>query len=175
VILAGRRSPRSARARLPLFGYVAIALLLVGTVMLMPRIAVLAFGSRPLSGRVCAAGARAAARGAGAGRVSLAAIVAAVSLMVSMAIMVASFRQSLDEWLERILPATCTSAPGRLRHGVSVPRRPAGHRAPARDPANRVHARAARQPRSGQAVAHAARQSGRAEGRVPPLLGRRIA
>src|SRR6266704_3381592 len=37
--------------------------------------------------------------------VSLAAIVAAVSLMVSMAIMVTSFRQSLDEWLERVLPA----------------------------------------------------------------------
>jgi putative ABC transport system permease protein len=37
--------------------------------------------------------------------VSLAAIVASVSLMVSMAIMVASFRQSLDEWLERVLPA----------------------------------------------------------------------
>src|SRR5439155_1499363 len=36
---------------------------------------------------------------------SLAAIVASVSLMVSMAIMVASFRQSLDEWLERVLPA----------------------------------------------------------------------
>ena len=37
--------------------------------------------------------------------VSLAAIVAAVSLMVSMAIMVASFRTSLDAWLERVLPA----------------------------------------------------------------------
>jgi putative ABC transport system permease protein len=37
--------------------------------------------------------------------VSLAAIVAAVSLMVSMAIMVASFRISLDAWLDRILPA----------------------------------------------------------------------
>ena len=36
---------------------------------------------------------------------SLAAIVAAVSLMVSMAIMVASFRISLDAWLERVLPA----------------------------------------------------------------------
>jgi putative ABC transport system permease protein len=37
--------------------------------------------------------------------VSLAAIVASVSLMVSMSIMVASFRHSLDAWLERILPA----------------------------------------------------------------------
>src|SRR4030095_2107853 len=37
--------------------------------------------------------------------VSLAAIVASVSLMVSMAVMVASFRDSLDAWLLRILPA----------------------------------------------------------------------
>jgi len=37
--------------------------------------------------------------------VSLAAIVASVSLMVSMAIMVASFRDSLDAWLLRVLPA----------------------------------------------------------------------
>src|SRR5207245_826861 len=41
---------------------------------------------------------------AGAG-LKLAWIVASVSLMVSMAIMVASFRQSLDQWLERVLPA----------------------------------------------------------------------
>src|SRR5258706_10938696 len=45
-------------------------------------------------------------RGApGQAGVSLAAIVASVSLMVSMAIMVASFPQSLDEWLGRLLPA----------------------------------------------------------------------
>ena len=36
---------------------------------------------------------------------SLAAIVASVSLTVSMVIMVASFRDSLDAWLERVLPA----------------------------------------------------------------------
>ena len=38
--------------------------------------------------------------------VSLVAIVASVSLMVSMAIMVASFRDSLDDWLVRVLPAS---------------------------------------------------------------------
>jgi putative ABC transport system permease protein len=42
---------------------------------------------------------------AGAAGVSLAAIVASVSLVVSMAIMIASFRQSLDDWLARVLPA----------------------------------------------------------------------
>src|SRR5438309_491483 len=91
---------------LPLFGYGAIALLLVGTVMLMPRIAVLGFSVAPLFGPVAARIGLAQLRGApGQAGVSLAAIVASVSLMVSMAIMVASFRQSLDEWLERMLPA----------------------------------------------------------------------
>lgn len=91
---------------LPLFGYFAIALLLVGTVMLMPRIAVLAFRIAPALGPASARLGLAQLRGSpGQAGVSLAAIVASVSLMVSMAIMVASFRQSLDEWLERILPA----------------------------------------------------------------------
>ena len=36
---------------------------------------------------------------------SLAAIVASFSLMAAMAIMVASFRQSVDDWLRRVLPA----------------------------------------------------------------------
>jgi len=37
--------------------------------------------------------------------VSLAAIVASFSLLVAMAVMVASFRQSVDDWLEAVLPA----------------------------------------------------------------------
>jgi putative ABC transport system permease protein len=91
---------------LPLFGYLAIALLLVGTVMLMPRIAVLVFRIAPTLGPASARLGLAQLRGSpGQAGVSLAAIVASVSLMVSMAIMIASFRQSLDEWLERILPA----------------------------------------------------------------------
>jgi putative ABC transport system permease protein len=91
---------------LPLFGYLAIALLLVGTVMLMPRIAALVFRIAPALGPASARLGLAQLRGSpGQAGVSLAAIVASVSLMVSMAIMIASFRQSLDEWLERILPA----------------------------------------------------------------------
>ncbi|MGB5082446.1 MAG: FtsX-like permease family protein [Burkholderiales bacterium] len=91
---------------LPLFGYGAIALLLVGTVSLMPRIAVLAFRAAPSLGPVAARLGLAQLRGApGQAGVSLAAIVASVSLMVSMAIMVASFRQSLEQWLEAVLPA----------------------------------------------------------------------
>ena len=107
VLLAGAALTRAGPVGgLPLFGYGAIALLLIGTVMLMPRIAVLGFRVAPLLGPVSARIGLAQLRGApGQAGVSLAAIVASVSLMVSMAIMVASFRQSLDEWLERVLPA----------------------------------------------------------------------
>ena len=93
-------------AGLPLFGYAAIALLLVGTLLLLPRIAALALARLPVPRAFPAALALDQLRGApGQARVSLATIVASVSLMVSMAIMVASFRQSLDDWLVRILPA----------------------------------------------------------------------
>jgi len=107
VLLAGAALTQAGPVRdLPFFGYGAIALLLIGTVMLMPRIAVLVFRAAPLAGPVPARIALAQLRGApGRSGVSLAAIVASVSLMVSMAIMVASFRKSLDEWLERMLPA----------------------------------------------------------------------
>ncbi|HXX46698.1 MAG TPA: FtsX-like permease family protein [Myxococcota bacterium] len=107
VILAGAALTRAAPVGgLPLAGYLAIGLLLVGTVMLMPRIAALAFRLAPALGPRPVRLGLAQLRGApGQAGVSLAAIVAAVSLMVSMAIMVASFRQSLDEWLERVLPA----------------------------------------------------------------------
>ena len=107
VLLAGAALTQAGPVRgLPFFGYGAIALLLIGTVMLMPRIAVLGFRIAPLLGPVSARIGLAQLRGApGQAGVSLAAIVASVSLMVSMAIMVASFRASLDEWLERMLPA----------------------------------------------------------------------
>jgi putative ABC transport system permease protein len=107
VLLAGAALTQAGPVRgLPFFGYGAIALLLIGTVMLMPRIAVLGFRVAPLLGPVAVRIGLAQLRGApGQAGVSLAAIVASVSLMVSMAIMVASFRQSLDEWLERMLPA----------------------------------------------------------------------
>jgi putative ABC transport system permease protein len=91
---------------LPVFGYIAIALLLIGTLMLMPRLAVLALSAAPATrgpaSRLALAQLRAAP---GQVAVSLATIVASVSLMVSMAIMVSSFRHSLDDWLERVLPA----------------------------------------------------------------------
>jgi putative ABC transport system permease protein len=91
---------------LPVFGYVAIALLLIGTIMLMPRAAVAFFGCLPTPRAGALRLALAQLRGApGQSMLSLATIVAAVSLLVSMAIMVASFRASLGAWLDHVLPA----------------------------------------------------------------------
>jgi len=91
---------------LPIFGYIAIALLLLGTIMLMPRLALICFGLLPRLRAVPARLAFAQLVGApGQASVSLASIVASVSLMVSMTIMVNSFRQSLDDWLGQVLPA----------------------------------------------------------------------
>ncbi len=91
---------------IPLFGYGAIGLILVGAILLMPRALVgwLALAGVP---RAVPLGlALAQLRGApGQAMVSLAAIVASFALMVAMAIMVASFRESVDEWLNTVLPA----------------------------------------------------------------------
>jgi putative ABC transport system permease protein len=93
-------------AGLPLFGYLAIALLLIGILMLMPRIAALILAAVPSPRDAAPRLALLQLRGApGQAAVSLAAIVASMSLMISMAIMVTSFRDALDLWLERILPA----------------------------------------------------------------------
>ncbi|MBM3352624.1 MAG: ABC transporter permease [Betaproteobacteria bacterium] len=91
---------------LPLPGYAAIACLLVGGVLLMPWLARSAFERLPLSRRPALALALAQLRGApGQAMVSLAAIVASFALMCAMAIMVASFRESVDRWLSAVLPA----------------------------------------------------------------------
>jgi putative ABC transport system permease protein len=91
---------------LPLFGYAAIACLLIGSIALMPRISQAVFNRIPISSKPWFALALAQLRGApGQAAVSLAAIVASFSLMASMAIMVASFRQSVHDWLDAVLPA----------------------------------------------------------------------
>jgi len=91
---------------LPLFGYAAIGCLLIGTVALMPRVSSFVFQALPLPNIPALALALAQLRAApGQAAVSLAAIVASFSLMAAMAIMVASFRQSVDAWLDAVLPA----------------------------------------------------------------------
>jgi len=91
---------------LPLAGYAAIACLLVGAIALMPRVSRWVFSVLPLTRRVPFVLAVSQLRGApGQAAVSLAAIVASFSLMAAMAIMVASFRESVDAWLDAVLPA----------------------------------------------------------------------
>jgi putative ABC transport system permease protein len=90
----------------PVFGYAAVALLLAGSVLALPGAARLATrvlgGARPAllrlaHARLAAAPGQTVAAGAG--------VVASVALAVAMAIMVSSFRTSVDDWLAQMLPA----------------------------------------------------------------------
>ena len=95
---------------LPIFGYIAIALLLVGAILLQPRLAQTIFARigrasrRSRSVAWLGATTRLAQAPSGAA-IGLAGIVASFALMVAMATMVTSFRQSLDVWLGQVLPA----------------------------------------------------------------------
>lgn len=91
---------------LPIAGYLAIALILLGVVLLMPRLAAFFLDRVPLPAPVPAAVAVAQLKATPRQTaIGAAAIVISFSLMVSMLIMVSSFRASLDTWLERMLPA----------------------------------------------------------------------
>jgi putative ABC transport system permease protein len=97
---------------LPLFGYLAIGLLLVGGIGLMPRLAATAFTllngwsmRRTRQTPVLALTLARLANASGQAGIALGGVLASFSLMVAMGIMVFSFRMSLDEWLLRLLPA----------------------------------------------------------------------
>ncbi len=87
-------------------GYASIACLLLGAVFLTPAISQLAFRRLPPGGPAWRQVATAQLRGtARRSTVSIAAVLVSFSLMVAMAIMVYSFRLSLDAWMQRILYA----------------------------------------------------------------------
>ncbi|MDB5690202.1 MAG: transporter permease, partial [Sphingomonas bacterium] len=91
---------------LPVFGYISIGLLLGGGIAAMPWLARALL--TPLAARsFAAAPVELAVRrlwGApGQATVALSGIVASTSLMIAMAVMVASFRVSVDEWLGDVL------------------------------------------------------------------------
>jgi putative ABC transport system permease protein len=87
-------------------GYAAIACLLLGAVFLAPTLSHLAFDRLPAAGPPWLQIATAQLKGtARRSTVSIAAVLVSFSLMVAMAIMVYSFRNSLDGWMQRILPA----------------------------------------------------------------------
>ncbi|MES2016746.1 MAG: FtsX-like permease family protein [Pseudomonadota bacterium] len=97
---------------LPLFGYLAIGLLLMGAIALMPRLAATLFGAinrismrRARQHPVLALTLARLANASGQAGIALGGVLSSFSLMVAMAIMVSSFRVSLDDWLVRLLPA----------------------------------------------------------------------
>ncbi|RZA33707.1 MAG: FtsX-like permease family protein, partial [Lysobacteraceae bacterium] len=98
---------------LPLFGYLAIALLLVGGIGLMPRLAAEAFrhAERALlrsprrAPPILSLALARLANAPGQASIALGGVLASFSLMVAMGIMVASFRVSVDDWMGHILPA----------------------------------------------------------------------
>lgn len=93
-------------AALPLPGYAAIACVLFGTVAAMPLVMRALLSVLPRSSAVICSNAverlRSTAKYA---TLSVAAILVSVALMMAMGIMVRSFRDSLDDWMQRLLPA----------------------------------------------------------------------
>lgn len=92
---------------LPLFGYVSISLILAGGIAGMPLLARLLLS--PLHGVSLSAPADLALKHLwGAPRqaaIALCGVVASTSLMIAMAVMIWSFRTSVDAWLIQILPS----------------------------------------------------------------------
>jgi putative ABC transport system permease protein len=104
--LAAVLLPLKAMNGIPVAGYAAIACLLMGGIFLMPWVSSFAFKKLKPGMNIPYSLALSQLRGApGQAMVSLAAIVASFSLMAAMAIMVASFRGSVDDWLGEVLPA----------------------------------------------------------------------
>ncbi|MYM32305.1 FtsX-like permease family protein [Duganella sp. CY15W] len=101
---------------LPLFGYLSIALLLIGAIGLMPRLAAIVFraayrrwsaatANQPGASAVMTLTLSRLANASGQAGIALGGVLSSFSLMVAMAIMVASFRVSLDDWLRQVLPS----------------------------------------------------------------------
>jgi putative ABC transport system permease protein len=91
---------------LPVFGYTAIAALLLGAVLLVPAVTLKGLGLAPRTHRIVLDTAVAQLReNVGLSALSLASIIVSFSLMVAMAIMIHSFRVSFDHWLGKLLPA----------------------------------------------------------------------
>lgn len=98
---------------IPIGGYLSIGALLIGTIALQPRIAHAVFA--PFAQRVERSSTSRSptlllavtriAQAPSFAAIGMAGIVASFALMIAMATMVASFRGSVDDWLDRILPA----------------------------------------------------------------------
>jgi putative ABC transport system permease protein len=91
---------------LPVFGYAAIAALLLGAVLLVPTVTMKGLGLAPRTHRIVLDTAVSQLKeNVASSALSLASIIVSFSLMVAMAIMIYSFRISFDHWLGKLLPA----------------------------------------------------------------------
>lgn len=101
---------------LPVGGYLAVACLLAGSVLLLPTLASVMAWLLPTRGPVPARLAAARLSAApGHAVVAAAGVMTSVALAAAMAIMVASFRDSVDQWLNQILPADLYLRAGRAQ------------------------------------------------------------
>ncbi|MBA4114193.1 MAG: ABC transporter permease [Verminephrobacter sp.] len=95
-------------AGVPVAAYVAVGLLLVGGMALLPwAVAALLRGLRPLVARrlLPLLALERARRMRGAAAIAIGGVVASLSLAVALTVMVASFRGSVMQWLDAVLPA----------------------------------------------------------------------
>lgn len=91
---------------LPVFGYAAIALLLLGALLLMPRSVRTILHALPTPRAALVWLGVQQLRGAsGYAGIGVAGMLASFGLVASMLIMIHSFRNSLDDWLSIVLPA----------------------------------------------------------------------
>ncbi|ACC72767.1 FtsX-like permease family protein [Paraburkholderia phymatum] len=95
----------------PVAGYLAVALLLIGGIALMPRVTSMLFRalSRAGNGRrrapVTALALARLANAPGQASIAMGGVLSSFTLIVAMAIMVASFRVSVEDWLAHLLSA----------------------------------------------------------------------
>ncbi|HWW04427.1 ABC transporter permease [Collimonas sp.] len=96
---------------LPIFGYIAVALLLIGGITLMPRVAALVFSALQRfslgrrNGLITTLVLARLANVPGQASIALGGVLSSFSLIVAMAIMVTSFRVSVDDWMQQLLSA----------------------------------------------------------------------
>ncbi|MBC7505346.1 MAG: FtsX-like permease family protein [Sandarakinorhabdus sp.] len=108
IILGGLAALAPPLWGLPLLGYAAMALILAGGIAVMPALARALLTPLQRLHSLPAAADLAVKRLWGApeqAAVALCGIVASTSLMVAMAVMVTSFRGSVEEWLTAVLPS----------------------------------------------------------------------
>ncbi|APA68154.1 FtsX-like permease family protein [Janthinobacterium sp. 1_2014MBL_MicDiv] len=114
LLLAGALTLLPPVFELPLFGYLSIALLLIGAIALMPQLAAVVFRAAQAAWLRTETSQHAPVRSltlarlanaSGQAGIALGGVLSSFSLMVAMAIMVSSFRVSVDDWLLQVLPA----------------------------------------------------------------------